>query len=766
MEHRLILGGSQYLPLARSEVRRLLALGLPYASKKLLLPDATIVVWIQPGHEYIRITGGGALALPLDSGVVDMGAFLEANPATWLAGTLYETDYVTAYNVPFALQAPDFDPPRLYPNPGVLAGQFSGILRKTGIQLTTYRGEVPVDEEPAQSFRPRQIEDGSDPPVLIDDPADANLAAKKAVAGYCPASMFTGRARLYAQSLYGAHAYANSSNSELVATIPFALNDVGSGDRPALVLNNRIASADSVTMTSGSCVYLDPATGKHYLFTFEGGVRCYVLKSSQAGERLRPYLITDEPVEGLEVLSEEDRAHLEAYILSQSLPSGTGTTDDEGREFASGSVQARFGMGFSWHWNWDGTTGDIVEHSTFDQGGGNTAMRATWRRATIAKTSTPGYFTVSETVVEGPTDWAVYRSVWTITYPDWSTGEQIKLTPKTSSVFACDAPLYAFYVGNDLKTCRVTVELTTAPANYREQSDYFTNSSSYGGVFDDKWTYKLQGGFVEDHAPTAASYYEATFTCGSVTLDTLEFGRTEANYREEITEKTAGSYSSGTGSGGFGTRNVPVGDSLTHPLSANSWNTVSVTGTLTAQNQQMVVTYNLYTGNYNVTYTSRATLVVPFYDAEAVYFEGTRTKSTSWTRRNQVCTTPFGGGEFMVREIHNVSGVDTNYERFGWEQGGPSSRITTSVTSDTTTTVAADTTLASTSKLIGHAGVVDATFSNLSSFHDNNAESVATPMPTISGTRVDDEAVVIAAGHITEVGTPFAPAVAALVGWV
>ena len=758
MEHKLILGGEVYLPFARSRIRALRAAGLEYATQRFLLPDATIAVWIEPGHDRIHIQGVSVARLPMDSGVVDLGAFLEANPATWLAGTLYETDYVATYHTPFALQAPDFEPPRRYPNPGVLAGQFAGILAPQG--LRSWHGLVPVDGEPALSFSPRQISDGNTPPALIDDPADDNLAAKKRIAGLCPASMFTGRARLYAQSLYGAHAYPTE------ATIPFALNDISGGARPALVLNNRQASADDVTMTSGSCVYLDPASGRHYLFTFEGGVRCYPLKASKAAESLRRYLITEDPPDDIEALSEQDKSHLEAYILSQSLPRGSGTTDADGREYASGSVEARFGMGYSWHWNWSGTTGDVVEHGTFDQGSGNTGMVSTWRRATIAKTSTEGYFTVSEAVVEGPTQWAVYRATWTITYPDWESGEQIKLTPKTSSVFACDAPLYAFYLGDDITTCRVTVQQATAPAAYRDQSPYFTNSSSYGGVFDDKWTFKLQGGYVEDINPTAANYYKASFTCGSVTLDTLEFGRTESNYREEITEKTAGSYSAGTGSGGFGTRNVPVGDSLTQPLSANSWNTVSVTGTLTAQNQQMTVTYNFYTGSYAVTYSSRATLVVPFYDAEAVYFEGQRTKSTSWTRRDRVCTTPFGGGEFMVREIHNVSGVDTNYERFGWEQGGPSSRITTNVTSDTTSTVTADTTLSSTSKLIGHGGVVDATFSNLSSFHDNNAESVATPMPTISGTRSGGDAVVIADGSITEVGTPVAPAIAALVGWV
>lgn len=765
MEHRLILGGGQYLPLARSAVKQLLALGLPFASRKLLLPDATVTVWITPGHEYIRIESGAALGLPLDSGVVDMGAILEANPATWLAGTLYETSYVTTYNTPFVLQAPDFDPPRLYPNPGVLAGQFSGVLRKTGVQLTTYRGEVPVNAQPAQSFRPRQIEDGNIPPNLIDDPADANLAAKKLIAGLCPASMFTGRARLYAQALYGAHSYANTAGTEAVPTIPFALNDTSNGARPALVLNNRTKSLGTVTMTSGSCVYLDTATGKHYLFTFEGGVRCFVLKSSPAGEKLRPYLITDSPVEGLEVLSQEDREHLEAYILSQSLPVGAGTTDAAGREYASGSVQARFGMGYSWHWNWDGTTGDVVEHATFDQGSGNSAMRATWRRATIAKTSTPGYFTVSETVVEGPTDWAVYRAVWTITYPDWGTGEQIKLTPKASSVFAADAPLYVFYLRNEIQICRVSTALQTAASQRRrEQSPYYSGSSAYGGTYFDRWTYKYDGGFLEDINPTS-NYFQATFTCGTTTFGPADYGHNEANYREEITAKSQGGWGGGFSNGG-GTFNVEVGESLTNPPSANSWNTTSVTCTSRFGTESQSTAYHFYSGSYAVTHSSRVTMVVPFGDAEAVYLEGVTTKDTSWTRRDEHLQYSFPGMKFAQRERMVVGGVDTPYVKYGWDKGGPSGAGSYVLLSDTTSTVTTSTTLASTSKLIGHGGVVDATFTNLSAFHDNNAESVGTPMPTVSGTRVDSQAVVIAAGSITAVGAPTAPAVPALVGWV
>ncbi len=58
MEHRLILGGAQFLPFARSCITKLKKLGLPYASQSFELDGASIKVRIEPGHEYIRLEGG------------------------------------------------------------------------------------------------------------------------------------------------------------------------------------------------------------------------------------------------------------------------------------------------------------------------------------------------------------------------------------------------------------------------------------------------------------------------------------------------------------------------------------------------------------------------------------------------------------------------------------------------------------------------------------------------------------------------------------
>lgn len=59
MEHKLVTGGNEYLPFARSCVTKLKKLGLPYADQSYQVGGASIKVRIEPGHEYIRIDGGG-----------------------------------------------------------------------------------------------------------------------------------------------------------------------------------------------------------------------------------------------------------------------------------------------------------------------------------------------------------------------------------------------------------------------------------------------------------------------------------------------------------------------------------------------------------------------------------------------------------------------------------------------------------------------------------------------------------------------------------
>jgi hypothetical protein len=93
VEHKLILGGAQYLPFARSRIKALQRTGLPYASQRFTLPDATVSVRIEPGQEHIHITGGGG---QIFSGV-SRGGFLATVSTVLVLQTYKPTSQAWTY---------------------------------------------------------------------------------------------------------------------------------------------------------------------------------------------------------------------------------------------------------------------------------------------------------------------------------------------------------------------------------------------------------------------------------------------------------------------------------------------------------------------------------------------------------------------------------------------------------------------------------------------------------------------------------------------
>lgn len=70
MEHKIVRGGGEYLPFARSQIRRLRATGQSYAAQKYLIGGVTVSVRIVGEDEFISIEGGTPEIL---SGVVKDG---------------------------------------------------------------------------------------------------------------------------------------------------------------------------------------------------------------------------------------------------------------------------------------------------------------------------------------------------------------------------------------------------------------------------------------------------------------------------------------------------------------------------------------------------------------------------------------------------------------------------------------------------------------------------------------------------------------------
>lgn len=81
MEHRLITGdGALWLPFARSRIKALRASGAPYASQQFTMPDAALVrVRIEPGIEYIHIDASGG-SVYMDTGDLKVEFPGEFNP--------------------------------------------------------------------------------------------------------------------------------------------------------------------------------------------------------------------------------------------------------------------------------------------------------------------------------------------------------------------------------------------------------------------------------------------------------------------------------------------------------------------------------------------------------------------------------------------------------------------------------------------------------------------------------------------------------------
>jgi len=778
MEHRLIEGGEQYLPLARSEIKRLRATGLPYATKRLVFPDATVRVQIIDDIDFIHIKGGGNTPLHMDSGVVQVLSILPAVPARYTAGTLYETTYVAAYNATFVLPVSGLPPRLRTPNakPIPSRGQFSGIVQRTGLKV--FFGQVPNDDQNALSFSPNRILDASVPPVYISNPADDGLHRKKQISVLCPASMFTGRCRLYIQALYGAHLYTGKDGKQ-TSHMPYDIIDISTGARPALMINNKVSSLDAIFVGSSAGVYLDPKTGKHWLFRFTGWTAGYPLKASAFGESLRKYLVTEDRDPNIEVLNTEDMEHLETYILSQSLPSGIGT-DAAGTPYLQGQVREAYSLGYSWHWNWDGLLADAVEHDTYLQLGLFYGMVSTHRRLTVERVS-DAKFQVSESVVEGPTQWSVNRGEWAITGPDWGTYLQRRLTPKFSNPAASDAPIYAFYARDDLKVLRVQIDSIPLVGRYRLMSPYYHDSSSYGDNPSQHRTFKTDGGFYEDHVPDTA-YLSGTFTCGDVTLPDLHTLHSSTADGATLSTRTMLSWVAGFGSPGFSPSGwyVPSGDAIAGPSEVGA--AYSVTPTPGSNYTQVLVTsisdatpsqhwsvvYKRHT--YYDRYESRATICVPFYDAESIYMEAEKYESrTDYVYKDDTWSSSAGVtlGNW-ARRNDTSSG---NIEFYGWDVNGPANIAVMSVVDNGGWPYYASPTNTipfSLSKFVWKGPSVDAVFTNLSQFH-NAAEDIVegVAMYTLTGTRSDTPVAYAPGNIIPAVGmNSRTPDVAVLVGWV
>lgn len=666
MERLLIQGGHEYLPFARSRIRALYALGMRYVSQTYTVNGVTINVRLDNGNHVISIKDSGAMLM--DSGVVDIGYVFVTPYADcklmWSTASSYNAGF-TAYKqkkdevIPLESWLKNPEKTRS----GQLSGDVSGG--------PSFRGHLPVNDALARSFSAKRMPEPADEDgvksgnyVRLDD--DDNLLTKKYAAMVCPASVFTGKCRLYVQAMYGRHIYnyeKNEFNPYPKATAPDA-----SGTSPYISVKAYKPNSSSndyadIVISTNSGVYLDAETGIHWLINFHGngnGLIFYPLVGDHESMR---WMLKKSPDGSAKKnpLSVVDFQHLEAYILASCLPDVSKKI-----EVSVAGLPGAFSLGYGWHWSWSTGEADIVTIGARVKNEGESneyyCQASEHHRIKIAISNVTDDETgvvktqasADLTVVQQLTEWNVYRFVWCILEPLWREGGFTKTTLPSKAVraviFDADAPIYAFYRKDVLHVARLKIK-TSYPAPDKV-SMYPPGFTHYYGHSKDGNTYSTlgtNGGFVErigggSNNVDGGRIVDVKFTCGPVTIENIPYNRSEYGYRTEVSEKTmTGGHDSGNLLYSLAVQTAPEPYTYTSgwPSSQGSPAETATYNTTTGYPGDGLLVGNYSYMNYNITksdvqeHTAGTLIVVaPRGDAEALFVRADVAKTRKKSNNN------------------------------------------------------------------------------------------------------------------------------------
>lgn len=366
-------------------------------------------------------------SIAMDSGVVDLQAadFRGIYPGAHDSGILSYTDYVYQH------VASNGD--------ALSTGPIMGKINPP-----SFKGTAPADHSVAKSF---DASEGKDP------------YDKKRTSIVCPPSIFTGKMRMYVQSLYGRH-----DHGEL-----FALANGASG--PAVLFQ---MGSTAVLLDTNCGIFTEPTTCKHYLISVGAStITIYNLKASKCAEKLRKKLKDETVTLG-------NKVKIEAYILSQSYPDTTAGRVVE----LTGFDLPTSAMGYGWHFNYQGDKCDLVYTDYVGSG----LNRSTHHRLTFAFNSEAEFWSMNPSVVEGPVTWKHRKHMHVICYPDWSYTGMRKLGVHSPAQPSGNAPFYAFYtrdtynesstgplsatMGSTIQVCRYSASESTVPKGGTRSPSY------------------------------------------------------------------------------------------------------------------------------------------------------------------------------------------------------------------------------------------------------------------------------------------------------
>lgn len=556
----------------------------------------------------------------MDSGAIDLLSVNPANPLSYLASPLY---YSNDQRAAFAAEK--------------LLGKI------TPPEITNL--DPPVDTEPGESFTPV---------------TGGDLIGKKDCAAKCPPSMFTGKARLYAQAQLGAPLKKWGWTLDL----PIGQAPQWVHDSTGFVLDINVG------------VYIDD-TNKHWLISVSGaGVMVTPLKPSKSAKLLRQKL--SDPA---------DMTKIEAYILAHSIPGGA----SESFFVEVSGLPPPYMLGYGWKFNWDGDKADIIQHIEGFPTHTSTHYRLSINRQTsVVSNIESNRWTATISTVSGPHIWHNSKYAQVIAGPDWLTNTLLVFGTKYGTNVGL-APVYCFYKHNELELIDYSVSggenvvkysRTASPTYFASQCDWTVDNwvGMNTTVYDTFGTFGAEGGTAEwrlrTHNPVTVGFSSTQAACVS----------SDQSYIYEV--RTTGSKSFTGGNGGwdsysgtpdwldqaFNNPSHGVVRTLSDGVPLYLGGAVIHYEKIAGVPAGYIHTYFTEDVNFSCEYesgahteSSRLLLLVPFHDAEAAYLWGNKNtyraaegwsgthygSTTYWARRYGVWNT-YDGGYTYVQEYDGL----------------------------------------------------------------------------------------------------------------
>lgn len=742
MEHKLILGGEQYLPFARGRIKALRATGLSHAGQQFEIDGISVKVRVAGEHEYIQLEGG-KITIAMDSGIVNLFGVNPGTSDSYRPGELYATSYRGAYDASFVADPASTAGERIKVGEGAIDGELT--------VSSTISGRIGPDASVAESFAPNWVLDNSTvPPGKMRNPTSETLETKKRTVATVPASIFTGKCRLYVQAMYGRHLYDKSGTISGPPSAP----ESGLSTPWLLVPSYRRAGSTpheaSVAVTTNTGVFWDRINARHWMLRVGyGELSIYPLAVPNRIAPLRQKLKQER-------LSQEDREHLEAYILGYSLPDS-----DRMQIVVLDEAIPTYSMGYGWHWNYSGTEAEIVVNSKFEYSPGGTVGMRSSRYRISTSLGDDGVWGAVLTAPERDVVWSLDRDHWTVIEPSWAPdGKALKVTSGRFNLDllpgrACDAPFYVFYDRDELNVCRVGINHGTDAAE-RVSTPYYAGGSPFGYV--DAYTVGYAGGRVDDRAEQ--SQYNATFSIGAYSTPGLPLSTSRAwHMTNSSPKKPSGVYTVGLGSVTGTNISVETG---TFP----DLTTVYLGGgtKTTHQSEQLGYTITDVTGTESS--SSFLAAIVPKYDSEAVYVRGRRFSSRSGTGSKYIVVDQGGNnGNWSRKETFTagVSGLSVDYLSYSIDVDWPGGNSTFTTTGATESQESTDW---DTSVLLCRNGTVPTPIDNLNQLFSIGPDDLVNEYSVQCGVRPGTAVVQwlepkqITTGDLPEVSVP------AFVGWI